>query len=65
VRSSDLRTWLNHIGHSGRARQKPGARAIRCARGEPLRETYERIAKRRGRQVAKVAVARKILTLCF
>ena len=30
-----------------------------------MRESFERIAKRRGRQVAKVAVARKILTLCF
>jgi hypothetical protein len=33
--------------------------------GGPLRAAYERIAKRRGKQVAKVAVARKILTLCF
>lgn len=33
--------------------------------GGPLRDAYERIAKRRGRKVAKVAVARKILTLCF
>ena len=31
----------------------------------PLRVAYERIAKRRGKQVAKVAVARKILTLCY
>jgi hypothetical protein len=45
--------------------RRTGARAIRCARGEPLRETYERIAKRRGRQVAQVAVARKILALYF
>jgi flavin-dependent dehydrogenase len=27
--------------------------------------SFERIAKRRGRKIAKVAVARKILTLCF
>ena len=33
--------------------------------GGPMRDTYERIAKRRGRKIAKVAVARKILTLCF
>jgi hypothetical protein len=33
--------------------------------GGPLRQSYERIAKRRGKQVAKVAVARKILTLCY
>src|SRR3954447_25743041 len=31
----------------------------------PLAESFERIAERRGRQIAKVAVARKILTLCF
>src|SRR3954465_8534040 len=31
----------------------------------PLRQSYERIAKRRGKQIAKVAVARQILTLCF
>ena len=33
--------------------------------GGPLRDSYERIAKRRGRKIAKVAVARKILTLCY
>ena len=26
---------------------------------------FERIAKRRGRKIAKVAVARQILTLCY
>jgi hypothetical protein len=33
--------------------------------GGPLRASYERIAKRRGKQVAKVAVERKILTLSY
>lgn len=33
--------------------------------GGPLRDAYERISKRRGKSVARVAVARKILTLCF
>jgi hypothetical protein len=33
--------------------------------GGPLRESFERIAKRRGRKIAKVAVARKVLTLCY
>ena len=32
---------------------------------QPLREKFERIAKRRGRKIAKVAVARQILTLCY
>ena len=31
----------------------------------PLREKFERIAKRRGRKIAKVAVAREILTLAY
>ena len=68
VRSSDLRTRLGHISHQG----SPALRwalveaAQHASRGGgPLRQAFERIAKRRGRQVAKVAVARKILTLCF
>jgi transposase len=68
VRSSDQRTRLGHISHQG----SPALRwalieaAQHAARGGgPLRQAFERIAKRRGRQVAKVAIARKILTLCF
>ena len=68
VRSSDTRIRLGHISHQG----SPALRwalveaAQHAARGGgPLRDSYERIAKRRGKQVAKVAVARKILTLCF
>jgi transposase len=68
VRSSDHRIRLGHISHQG----SPALRwalveaAQHAARGGgPLRQTYERIAKRRGKQVAKIAVARKILTLCF
>jgi transposase len=68
VHSSDQRTRLGHISRQG----SPTLRwalveaAQHAARGGgPLRESFERIAKRRGRQVAKVAVARKILTLCF
>jgi hypothetical protein len=33
--------------------------------GGPLRAAFERIAKRRGRNIAKVAVARRMLTLCY
>ena len=68
VRSSDGKARLGHI-------TKQGSRPLRWALveaaqhaargGGPLRETFERIAKRRGRKIAKVAVARKILTLCF
>jgi transposase len=68
VRSSDGKARLGHISHQG----SPALRwalveaAQHAARGGgPLRDSYERIAKRRGKSVAKVAVARKILTLCF
>jgi transposase len=68
VRSSDAKARLGHISHLG-------SRALRWALveaaqkavqgGGPLRADFERIAKRRGRKIAKVAVARKILTLCY
>jgi transposase len=68
VRSSDGKARLGHIS-------KQGSRPLRWALveaaqhsargGGPLRETFERIAKRRGRKIAKVAVARKIATLCY
>jgi transposase len=68
VRSSDAKARLGHISGLG-------SRALRWALleaaqkaaqgGGPLRADFERIAKRRGRKIAKVAVARKILTLCY
>jgi transposase len=68
VRSSDGKARLGHI-------TRQGSRPLRWAlveaaqhnvRGSgPLREEFERISKRRGRKIAKVAVARKILTLCY
>jgi transposase len=68
VRSSDQRIRLGHISRQG----SPALRwalveaAQHAARGGgPLRQAFERIARRRGGQVAKVAIARKILTLCF
>jgi transposase len=68
IRSSDGRARLGHISHQG----SPALRwalveaAQHAARGSgPLRDAYERIAKRRGKHIAKVAVARKILTLCY
>lgn len=68
VRSSDGKARLGHISGQG----SPALRwaLVEAAQhaptgGGPLRATYERIAKRRGKQVAKVAVARKILTLCY
>ena len=68
VRSSDGKARLGHIT----GQESPALRwalveaAQHSARGGgPLRQAYERITKRRGKSVAKVAVARKILTLCF
>lgn len=68
VRSSDGKARLGHISRQG----SPALRwalveaAQKCTTGGgPLRETFERIAKRRGRNVAKVAVARQILTLSY
>jgi transposase len=68
VGSSDQRIRLGRISHQG----SPALRwaLVEAAQhatrgGGPLRESFERIAKRRGRNIAKVAVARKILTLCF
>jgi transposase len=68
VRSSDGKARLGRISHQG----SPALRwaLIEAAQhaprgGGPLRDAYDRIAQRRGTNVAKVAVARKILTLCF
>jgi len=68
VRSSDARTRLGHIsGLGSKALRWALVEAAQkaCQGGGPLRQDFERIAKRRGRKIAKVAVARKILTLCY
>jgi transposase len=68
VRSSDGKARLGHISRQG----SPALRwalveaAQKCTTGGgPLRDQFERIAKRRGRKIAKVAVAREILTLSY
>jgi transposase len=68
VRSSDGKARLGRI-------TKQGSHLLRWALveaaqktptgGGPLREQYERIAKRRGAKVARVAIARQILTLSY
>ena len=68
VRSSDARARLGHIsGLGSKALRWALVEAAQkaCQGGGPLRQDFERIAKRRGRKIAKVAVARKILTLCY
>jgi transposase len=68
IRSSDGKARLGHISRQG----SPALRwalveaAQKCTTGGgPLRQSYERIAKRRGAKIAKVAVARQILTLSY
>ena len=68
IRSSDGKARLGHISRLGStilrwalceaAQHTPSG-------GGPLRAQYERIAKRRGSKIARVAVARQILTLCY
>ncbi|MGN6170826.1 MAG: IS110 family transposase [Solirubrobacteraceae bacterium] len=68
VRSSDARARLGHISRQGSVALRWAlveAAQKACQGGGPLRQDFERIAKRRGRKIAKIAVARKILTLCF
>jgi transposase len=68
VRSSDGKARLGHISRLGSSTLRWAlVEAAQHAQrgGGPLRESFERIAKRRGRQVAKVATARKLLTLCY
>ncbi len=68
VRSSDGRARLGHISRQGspHVRWALVEAAQKAAQGGgPLRAAFERIAKRRGRNIAKVALARRMLTLCY
>jgi transposase len=68
VRSSDGKARLGHITRQGSPALRwalvEAAQKITTGSG-PLREKFERIAKRRGRKIAKVAIAREILTLSY
>src|SRR5436305_9649318 len=68
VRSSDNKARLGNISRQGSSILRWAvveAATHVPTRGGPLREQFERIAKRRGRKVARVAVARQILTLSY
>jgi hypothetical protein len=39
--------------------------AARYHGGEPIEPTYQRVARRRGRNIGRVAAARKLLTLVY
>jgi transposase len=68
VRSSDGKARLGHISRQGSPALRwalvEAAQKITTGSG-PLRDKFERIAKRRGRKIAKVAIAREILTLSY
>src|SRR5262249_31973706 len=68
VRNSGERIRLGPISHQGSPHLRWGliqaAQTAVQAEG-PLKSFYERIRHRRGSKVAKVAVAREILTLCY
>ena len=68
VRNSGERVRLGAITHQGSPHLRWGlvqaAQTTVQAEG-PLKSTYERIKSRRGSKVAKVAVAREILSLCY
>lgn len=68
VRSSDGKARLGHISRQGSPALRwalvEAAQKITTGSG-PLRDQFERIAKRRGRKIAKVAIARQILTLSY
>jgi hypothetical protein len=68
VRSSDGRARLGHISRQGSPHLRWAlveAAQIAVRYGGPLRTRFEAIARRRGRKIAKVAIARQILTLCY
>jgi transposase len=68
VRSSDGRARLGHISQQGSPHIRwalvEAAQKVATG-GGTLRAAFERIAKRRGRNIAQVAIARRLLTLCY
>jgi transposase len=68
VRSSDGKARLGHISRQGSTILRwalTEAAQHTPTGGGPLRAQYDRIAKRRGSKIARVAIARQILTLCY
>ena len=68
VRSSDGKARLGHISRQGSTILRwalTEAAQHTPTGGGPLRAQYERIAKRRGSKIARVAIARQILTRCY
>jgi len=66
-RSSDEHTRRGHISKQGSRwlRWIMVEAAASAVRNPELRRLFERVAHRRGSKIARVAVARRLLTLCF
>ena len=67
VRDSDQTIHRGHITKqgSGLVRWAASEAVARYHGGEPIRPAYRRIAERRGKMIARVAAARKLLTLVY
>jgi transposase len=67
MRESDVKTRMGHITKQGSTLVRWAAvEAVSHVRGTPkIKRDYERIADRRGKGIAKVAAARKLLTLVY
>ena len=68
VRSSDGKFHLGHITRQGSPELRSGlclaAQTARRREG-PLKDLYDRTAERRGKHIATVALARRLLVLCY
>jgi transposase len=67
VRDSDQTIHRGHITKqgSGLVRWAASEAIARYHGGEPIRPAYRRIAERRGKMIARIAAARKLLTLVY
>jgi transposase len=67
IRESDTKSRFGHISKQGSPLVRWAAvEAVAHVRGTPkIKRDYERIAARRGKNIAKVAAARKLLTLVY
>lgn len=67
LRESDTKTYRGGITKQGSALVRWSAveAVSRYHGGAPIRDSFDRIAERRGRNIARVAAARKLLTLVF
>jgi transposase len=67
VRESDEKTRRGHITKqgSGLVRWAATEAVVRYHGGPPIAPAFRRIADRRGKMIARVAAARKLLTLVY